>query len=94
MQDAHRLKVDCDRCTACRACELACHFHHQGNFATAASSIGISFNPDSAEIQITFSDTCDSCRHEHRPYCVQFCGPGAINLVQETGSIPEPPLLK
>lgn len=72
--------MDTDLCTACRACELACHFHHSGRFGTFRSSIQIRFNADVGDVTIIFNDTCDACLGETEPLCVHFCTPGALQF--------------
>jgi Fe-S-cluster-containing dehydrogenase component len=72
------LHLDAAACTACRACELACHYHHTGRFGTAASSVHVDYHPGSADLALRFDDTCDACYGEPRPLCAEFCAPGAI----------------
>lgn len=67
-----------DLCTACRACELACHFHHSGRFGTSRNSIHVFFNADTGDVAIDFDDTCDACLGEMEPLCIHFCAPGAL----------------
>jgi Fe-S-cluster-containing dehydrogenase component len=73
------LRLDTDACTACRACELACHYHHTGQFGTSANSVHVDYRGDTSQLVIAFDDTCDSCYDEPRPLCAEFCVPGAIN---------------
>ncbi len=35
------LSVEAEKCTACRACELACSFVHEGVYAPELSRVGI-----------------------------------------------------
>jgi Fe-S-cluster-containing dehydrogenase component len=72
--------VDTRLCTACRACEVACHYHHSGSFGTSRSSIEIQYNADISQISIAFNHTCDACPAESEPLCIHFCVPGAIVL--------------
>ena len=74
------LIVDTQLCTACRACELACHFHHSGNFGVSKSSVHLHYDPDTSAVQIEFDDTCDQCPGESEPLCAHFCVPGAIAM--------------
>lgn len=76
----HELSTDTDLCTACRACELACHYHHTRTFGTSESSVIVRYRPDVGQVAITFDRTCDRCAEEVTPFCVQFCDPGAISL--------------
>ena len=75
-----KLELNLDLCTACRACELACHYHHQGTFGTAASSIRVDFDGDQGTIRIQIDSSCDHCSQEAEPLCFQACKPGAIRL--------------
>jgi Fe-S-cluster-containing dehydrogenase component len=72
--------IDTRLCTACRACELACHFHHTGHFGTFQRSLRIEYLADEGAVTITFEDTCDRCQEEAAPLCARFCAPGAIAL--------------
>lgn len=72
--------IDPRACTACRACELACHFHHTRTFGTSDRSVRIDYDPDRGEVSIVFLDTCDACVEEDMPLCVQFCTPAALTL--------------
>ena len=67
-------------CTACRACVIACHFHHTRLFGTTESSIHITFDADTADLVLQIDDTCDLCADEDQPLCVQVCVPAAITL--------------
>jgi Fe-S-cluster-containing dehydrogenase component len=85
MKKTNKLKptsivIDTELCTACRACELACHFHHSGRFGTSRSSIQIQFNADVGDVTILFDATCDACLGEIGPLCVHFCTPGALSV--------------
>lgn len=46
-----RMIVTTDLCTACRACELACHYHHTGKFGTTEHSVHISYQEDTIAIR-------------------------------------------
>ena len=72
--------INTDLCTACRACEVACHFHHSGRFGTFRSSIQIQFDADVGDITILFDETCDACLGEIEPLCIHFCTPGALSV--------------
>lgn len=67
-------------CTACRACELACHFHHSGRFGTFRNSIHIQFDADVGDVKILFDNTCDACLGEKEPLCAHFCALGALSF--------------
>jgi Fe-S-cluster-containing dehydrogenase component len=76
-------QVDVERqlCTACRACELACHFHHSGGFGTERSSILVTLDPDSGSVQIAVDASCDGCVGESPSLCVKACVPGALRSI-------------
>lgn len=77
------LVIDPARCTICRACVIACHFHHTRLFGTAESSIHIVHNADTADLALEIDDTCDLCAGESQSLCVQACIPAAITLYAE-----------
>jgi Fe-S-cluster-containing dehydrogenase component len=72
------LRVDTALCTACRACELACHYHHTGSFGIVKNSVHVDYDADTSEVAIGFDETCDFCSSEGEPLCAAYCGPGAI----------------
>lgn len=74
------LSVQLELCTACRSCELACHYHHTGRFGTRRSSVHVSYDGDTSDMDISFDHSCDACVGEERPLCAEFCVPGAIRL--------------
>ena len=80
MDQPESVVVEPALCTACRACELACHFHHTGRFGTSRRSLRIEYLADDGAVTITFEDTCDGCPKEAAPLCAHFCAPGAIAL--------------
>jgi Fe-S-cluster-containing hydrogenase component 2 len=65
-------------CYGCRACELACSFHHKRAFSTEFSDIHVSRNNRTGEIKWVIEKTCDSCAGEERPLCVKYCAYGAL----------------
>lgn len=71
---------DMETCGGCRTCELACSFHHKGEFIPEASSIKILDNKKGAGFIVLFveksdgsSIPCDGCKSIKRPLCVQYC---------------------
>ena len=75
-----QIEIKSDLCTACRACELACHFHHKSSMGTSCSSIDIQLNADNGDLNIGIDNTCDSCMGEDEPLCVAFCILGALTV--------------
>lgn len=69
--------LNTSKCTACRACEIACHFHHTSRFGTSSSSIHILYDGDTSDLDIKIDNTCDSCGGLVLPYCVNSCTTGA-----------------
>ena len=76
-----RIAVDMVRCCGCRTCELACSFHYRGVFAPEISSIKVWQDCLNGEIQAFIDATCDLCKGEARPLCVEFCMYGAMKEV-------------
>ena len=60
-------------CYGCRTCEIACSFHHKGVFSPELSSIRVSNNYQTSEIQLSVDSTCDLCEVEDQPLCVTYC---------------------
>jgi len=83
MNADERIAVNAAACTACRACEIACHYHHSGTFGTSRRSLRVMFEPDDGALQIAFQATCDGCANEPGPRCVAACVPGALSLRAE-----------
>jgi len=74
------LEINSRACTACRACEIACHYHHTGTFGTSRRSIVVRFDADTGALGIEFGTTCDSCVTEVGPRCAAACLPGALRV--------------
>lgn len=77
--------LDASRCKGCRACELACSFHHSGHksFNPANSSTRVSRDNDTARITLSVDSTCDLCAGEERPLCVKYCAYGARSVMKK-----------
>ena len=73
--------IDVAACTGCRMCELACSFHHKSVFSPELSSIKVSRNNRTGEIQIFLDSTCDLCQEEDLQ-CVKVCCFGALKKVK------------
>ena len=68
-----RILTDAVACVGCRVCELACSFHHKGFFSPEVSSIKISRDNQNGEIGLFIDSTCDLCKEEARPLCIEYC---------------------
>jgi Fe-S-cluster-containing hydrogenase component 2 len=66
------LIIEAEKCTACRACELACSFTHEGSFAPRLSRIRVVRFMD---LGLNVPTVCVNCA---RPVCVDACPTGAV----------------
>jgi len=78
MGGAIKITMDVDVCYSCRMCELACSFHHKRFFCPELSSIKISSDFQTGEIEMSINSTCDLCQGEAQPLCVEYCFYGAL----------------
>lgn len=67
-------------CGGCRTCEMACSFHHKGEFIPAISSIKIVDRKNDAGFLVLLveesdgqSVACDGCGELDIPLCMQYC---------------------
>ena len=65
--------MDVGQCTACRACEIACSFHHTGTFSPSNSSITVERDFDKGSIVIKVNSTCDCYQNGLESICVEVC---------------------
>jgi len=74
------MKFDMPSCGGCRTCELACSFHHTGEFVPTASSLkvlekkeGPGYDVDLREQAEEASRACDGCEGLDIPLCYEYC---------------------
>lgn len=67
-------------CGGCRTCELACSFHHNGEFIPETSSIKILDKENESGFVVSlieesgeFRVSCDGCKDLEVPLCIQYC---------------------
>lgn len=77
-----KIVTDSEVCYGCRTCELICSYHHAGVFSPELSSIRVSRNNLSGEIECSINSTCDSCEGESQPLCLEYCLYGALKRVK------------
>ena len=73
---------DTEACYGCRTCELVCSFHHGGVFSPELSSIRVSRNNRTGEVGLFIDSTCDFCKGEAQPLCLEYCLYGALKKVK------------
>jgi Fe-S-cluster-containing hydrogenase component 2 len=80
--DAGILILETKNCTGCRACEIACSFHHKRVFSQSLSSIQIYELPQRKGFTLSFffkpsedHVPCDGCAKLEMPFCVKYCNP-------------------
>lgn len=74
------MRFDMPSCGGCRTCEMACSFHHLGEFVPTASSFIIEDKENATGCDVVFVDVtdgqrlaCDGCRDLDVPLCVDYC---------------------
>ena len=74
------MKFDMPSCGGCCTCELACAFHHTGEFAPDVSSIRIIAKEGGTGCQVLLIENsegkriaCDRCQGLEVPLCVEYC---------------------
>ncbi len=76
-----RVIRNAELCYGCRACQLACSFHHTGGFWPERSSIQVSRNPQTGAVKWVMASTCDGCRtNDEEPLCVKYCSYQALRM--------------
>jgi Fe-S-cluster-containing hydrogenase component 2 len=74
------MRFDMDTCGGCRTCEIACSFHHCGEFKPSVSSIKILDKEGGAGYTVLLLEedsdqgkACDGCQGLEKPLCVEYC---------------------
>ena len=74
------MKFDMPTCGGCRTCELACSFHHTGEFVPAVSSLKVVDKEEGPGYFVVLKETgepggfaCDGCKGLDVPLCVEYC---------------------
>ena len=74
------MKQDMPSCGGCRTCEMACSFHHTGEYNPSVSSIKIQEKESGAGYFVLLIEksgpegfACDQCRGLARPLCIKVC---------------------
>lgn len=74
------MKHDMPSCGGCRTCEMACSFHHTGEYTPSVSSIKILEKESGAGYFVLITEksgpegfACDLCAGLARPLCIQVC---------------------
>lgn len=72
------MKFDMPACGACGTCEIACSYHHTGQFNPSLSSIKIhekqsggGYIAELLEQTGAFGQACDGCVDEKEPRCME-----------------------
>lgn len=77
------ININKHECTACKACVLACSFHHSRQFNYSSSCISIFKNNEDGDIEINIDhNRCDMCPEEDTPLCMAFCAVKAIHFAR------------
>jgi len=74
------MEFDMPSCGGCRTCEMACSFHHRGEFIPAASSLKILEKKEGPGYRVFLREegdgssfACDGCEGLDIPLCVEYC---------------------
>jgi len=70
-------------CGDCKTCEIACCYHHTGEFSSSPSSFRVKEKPDGTGYLIFLAEkdkgtevACDGCKGLDTPLCVEVCEEG------------------
>ncbi len=69
-----------EKCTGCKACELACSFRKTDYFSPKGASLKIDHRPLEREISAEFFESCNLCFDLKVPFCIEFCSAKALSL--------------
>ncbi|MDP1990706.1 MAG: hypothetical protein Q8K00_06735 [Syntrophales bacterium] len=74
------MKFDMPSCGGCRTCEIACSFHHTGDFIPALSSLKVVEKEEGPGYGVVLKEesdeegfACDGCEGLDLPLCVEYC---------------------
>lgn len=74
------MRFDMPSCGGCRTCEMACSFHHRGEFVPTVSSLVILDKENAPGCDVVIVDrpddqrvACDGCEKLDMPLCVEHC---------------------
>ena len=74
------MKFDMPTCGGCRTCELACSYHHTGEFIPAVSSLKVVEKTEGPGYAVVVKEerdaegyACDGCKGLDIPLCVEYC---------------------
>jgi Fe-S-cluster-containing hydrogenase component 2 len=74
------MKFDMSSCGGCRTCELACSFHHTGEFIPTASSLKVLEKKEGPGYVVILKEeaeggsyACDGCEGIDIPLCIEYC---------------------
>jgi len=74
------MKFDMPSCGGCRTCEIACSFHHTGEFKPAVSSLKVVEKEEGPGYFVVLKEesdeegfACDGCKGLDIPLCIEYC---------------------
>jgi Fe-S-cluster-containing hydrogenase component 2 len=74
------MTFDMPSCGGCRTCELACSFHHTGEFIPTASSLKVLEKKEGPGYDVILKEeaeggsyACDGCEGLEIPLCIEYC---------------------
>ena len=74
------MKFDMPSCGGCRTCELACSFHHTGEFNPTSSSLQVLEKKEGPGYVVILREeaeggtyACDGCEGIDIPLCIEYC---------------------